>query len=319
MLETLDGIIATAGVVLALSLVVQAIQQILKQLLAMKSSYMERDLVMMFLSEEALKTFNEKSKAMMEKVSPEWLILKNIRKEDRQIVDELKDKLRSIGYNDLAVLEKMGAGQLEKIIRELPMFAKQQLDGTNTLQHALDDIHVWFDLTKQSFQQHYERKMKMWSFFMGALVVMVLNADIVGIYKEFATSKVRRDAVMNEVPRLLAMSERASAQGVDTSATTDSARTVAIKHDLKVIDSLVTTFELVRWNTATGDSLRFSPLKGGGVITGLGDFFCAFGKNFLGWFGMTILLSLGAPFWYDLLKTLMGLKDKLKESNQKTA
>jgi hypothetical protein len=33
----------------------------------------------------------------------------------------------------------------------------------------------------------------------------------------------------------------------------------------------------------------------------------------LGWLAMTLLVSLGAPFWYDLLKTLMGIKDYLKK------
>ena len=39
----------------------------------------------------------------------------------------------------------------------------------------------------------------------------------------------------------------------------------------------------------------------------------------LGWLGMTLLVSLGAPFWYDILKTVMGIKDKLKEKGLKPA
>ncbi|MBA4312148.1 MAG: hypothetical protein C0417_05920 [Chlorobiaceae bacterium] len=57
MLESIDALIATIAVVLVLSLVVQAIQQILKQLLCMKSAYMERELVMMFLDDEQIKEF----------------------------------------------------------------------------------------------------------------------------------------------------------------------------------------------------------------------------------------------------------------------
>jgi putative Mn2+ efflux pump MntP len=36
-------------------------------------------------------------------------------------------------------------------------------------------------------------------------------------------------------------------------------------------------------------------------------------KSLLGWFGMTLLVSLGAPFWYDFLKTVMGFKNSFKE------
>jgi len=70
MLEILDAIIATGAVVLAISLIVQAIQQIVKQFFNLKSSYMERELVMMFLSDDALKDFTVQWKNMAEGLRP---------------------------------------------------------------------------------------------------------------------------------------------------------------------------------------------------------------------------------------------------------
>jgi hypothetical protein len=36
-------------------------------------------------------------------------------------------------------------------------------------------------------------------------------------------------------------------------------------------------------------------------------------KTLLGWFIMTMLLSVGAPFWQDVLESLFGLKNKLRK------
>jgi len=36
-------------------------------------------------------------------------------------------------------------------------------------------------------------------------------------------------------------------------------------------------------------------------------------RAILGWLAMTLLVSLGAPFWYDFLKTVMGIKERMKK------
>lgn len=47
------------------------------------------------------------------------------------------------------------------------------------------------------------------------------------------------------------------------------------------------------------------------------DFAAGAKRNWIGWFAMTLLVSLGAPFWYDFLKSMMGIKDKLKSATAK--
>lgn len=38
-------------------------------------------------------------------------------------------------------------------------------------------------------------------------------------------------------------------------------------------------------------------------------------RALLGWFIMTMLLSVGAPFWQDMLESLFGLKNKLRQDS----
>jgi hypothetical protein len=339
MLEILDAIIATTAVILALSLVVQAIQQIIKQLLSMKSSYMERELVMMFLDDKTLERLSKEWGTLRRKITPDWKLFGDIGADERKIVDQLKVKLQSIGYKDFEVLEKMSAKKLKAVIGQLPLFAGQDEHADGPLRDALNNVETWFDATKQAFQDHYERKMKVWALCLSAIVVIVLNADIVGIYREFSLNKTRRDAIVSLAPELLKVAEAettatkvdtnnvksdtgsskiSASIAVDTVKITESVNDSTLRHRIAMLDTLVTTFELVRWDTATGDSLRFGG-KTGNLCVGISDFFSALVKNFIGWLAMALLVSLGAPFWYDILKTVMGIKDKLKEKAPKPA
>ncbi|HXF99848.1 MAG TPA: hypothetical protein VNL69_03640, partial [Bacteroidota bacterium] len=62
------------------------------------------------------------------------------------------------------------------------------------------------------------------------------------------------------------------------------------------------SFAVMRWNTPSGTPLPSS-------LTTLWD---ALKRNFFGWLGMTLLVGLGAPFWYDILRTLVGVKERLR-------
>lgn len=311
MLEILDALIATAAVVLGLSLIVQAVQQIIKQLLSMKSSYMERELVMMFLPDETLKNLSEKWGTFKRKIIPDWKLFREISSEDREIVDELKLKLQSIGYKDLEVLEQMGAGQFRAIIRELPLFAGQDPGAEGPLRKALDDVNAWFDATKQAFQDHYERKMKVWALCLSALVVIAVNANLFEVYRELSTNKALRDAAITMGQQLTSVPRdsivvRLTASKVDTTkiVKSDSIIRREIEKNITDIQSLLhnNTFQVFRWNKAVSHNVFYETSFTGWI------------KRILGWFAMALLVSLGAPFWYDLLKTLMGVKDKLKAS-----
>ena len=39
-------------------------------------------------------------------------------------------------------------------------------------------------------------------------------------------------------------------------------------------------------------------------------------RTLLGWLIMTLLLSLGAPFWHDALESLFGVKNLLRRTNE---
>ena len=317
MFDLIDSLIATITVVLLLSLIVQSIQQITKQVLHMKSKLMERELMALLTRMPYKPTWK-----------PQLMLFKQAAEENpevKKLVDGIRNKLSGFGYNDASMLEGMSketffriAGdlfdttELEQRDRStLTSGEKEEIERkAKFLERARWDIEQWYDLTIVSFKDHYERRMKMWAFVMGAAVVVWLNANIFDIYKEFSTNRVLRDSAVKIGERLAATPKDSliiarAADGSDSVRyIPDSLAFKAIQTHVRFIDSTVNaqSFQLIRWNTPTGTPLSWDA----GVI------FSAIWQNILGWLGMTLLVGLGAPFWYDILKTIVGLKERAR-------
>jgi hypothetical protein len=322
MLEILDSIIATVAVILIFSLVVQGIQQILKQVLSMKSTFMERELLALFhettYSRTGMPVFQQVSMKRAE--SPEAV----------ELIDRIKSALSGIGYNDLSLLEELSKDEFLKVTGdlfdtselELKDTSKMTADEKNILKGKMDflqqarwDVERWYDMTLKSFQDHYERRMKMWAYGLSALVVIWLNGNLFEIYQEFSTNKVLRAAAVKMGEDIA----KARTDTVETVSDASGAKTsivksgtpglAAIRLEMDKIDSLVNqkSFSLMRWDrVAAMPSLSLC----------CSDFWKWFWSvlvgNFFGWTVMTLLVGLGAPFWYDALRTLVGVKQRLK-------
>ncbi|MBI4810622.1 MAG: hypothetical protein HY800_04125, partial [Ignavibacteriales bacterium] len=252
MLESLDSLIATIAIVFVLSLIVQAVQQILKQLLCMKSAYMERELVMMFLTDDRLKSLADQRKKILNKIKPQWLVLRKIPEGEKLVVKDLKVKMQSIGYRDLEILENLNVDTFIDILRTLPMFSKFERETVDKLQEVEYEARKWFDIAKRAFQDHYERRMKLWAFILSGIVVMTLNANIFSIFKNLSTNEVLRESIVASVPTLLSTASDSAHNNVP-----DAMRDSIIKHEVGLIESYISdkSLALVRWNSANGDSL----------------------------------------------------------------
>ncbi len=335
MFEILDGLIATIGVVLVLSLVVQEIQQIIKQAWSFKSKYMEQELLSMFVQVRAVDTkatFGQNPlirslKALAHFLVPSRSQFKKMVADPQNevyvgILDLVRARLASIGYDDLSIVETMTTPQftalLEDIRDGLPEETKWTFDMT--FKTAIEDCRKWFDLTQRAFQDHYQRRMKIWAHVLSAVVVVVLNANLISIYEQFSSNKVLREAAVQMASRLAAtprdsLIAPASSKQDTLARGSDSLVVGGIENSIARINSLVQTqsFHIIRWNTADGDPLS---LRDGGAIRPmvfLADLGAAAKKNWLGWILMTLLVGLGAPFWYDVLKTFMGLKNRAQK------
>jgi hypothetical protein len=297
MFDIFDVIISVAAVILGLSLVVQAIQQIIKQSLDLKSSYMKSELLALFDEPKVVPKLLSNFQTVNRMANSAGDFAK-------RIVGEIENKIRGFGFNDLHLIEDITSEKLIEIVRSLPIVEETHLK--DKVDDAIKQVELWFDVTKHAFQDHYARRMKYWAFVISAAVVIAMNANIIEIFKEFNSNKPMRDAMVAAMPALLAIAER------ETTAVkhlTDSQRVAIIKERVQDIQTLATdkSFHLVRWNTTPSDSMTFSSWNR--------HLLPAVARNWFGWLVMTLLVSLGSPFWYDLLNTVMGLKNSFKKDN----
>lgn len=307
MLDILDSFIATITFVFILSFIVQSIQQILKQILNLKSKYMARELFFLFHEN----TNNDiRNQPILRKIinffTPiSFKVYKELRDSPstKEILNKIKNSISTYGYNDLSLIESMNKMDFEKLLSTLNL--DQLKDSSFSKNYSIKkDVYRWFDITMKSFQEHYERRMKFWSYVISTLVVIWLNANLFSIYEEFNENKVFRE-------NAITFGEYFH-YSIDDS--TNYATFQQIKENAAYLDSLVhmNSFQLMRWNTPKGDLLEFKKNQEWTLYKGWNDIRNAIWNNFFGWVAMIFLVALGAPFWYDFLKTIMGIKDKLK-------
>jgi hypothetical protein len=302
MLETLDAIIATAAVALGLSLIVQALQQIFKQWLDLKSHYMRFQLLAMFSSVQSITAPPGRTG-----LRPISQTIGEVDSGAQKIVEGIERATQSFGYKDLELIETISTDDMKRLVRSLPMFA----NAAEEWQKAEADIETWLTFTQRAFQDLYQRRMKLWSFLISATIVILMNANLLDVYQEFSTNKTVRDAAVAMANRFTAMSRdsilvREKAAEKDTAyvvARPDSLIVRDIQRSLSDVQKIAAsqTFQVFRWTPASIAQL-FSA-----------QWYIIWPKAILGWLAMTLLVSLGAPFWYDILKALMGVKDYFKK------
>jgi hypothetical protein len=306
MFETLDAILATAAIILGLSLVVQAIQQILKQFFDLKSTYMRAVLLAQFkkLDPNAPTTPTPLQKSFAVNWTSFKTLAQNAGSFAEGVVNELESKLNTFGFRDLHLVESLDVKKFKEIAEGLPSIEKLPTEQRDKI---MNEIDRWFDIGKQAFQEHYGRRMKPWAFFIGAAVVVALNANLFDIYKEFARSKTLRASGVALSQQFLASSQedlvRQYSQPSDTNAiVSDSVRIEIMKQKAAQVQSLLDeqAFQILRWSNSRVAAMKDS-------FT-----FWNYVSTLLGWFATTLLVTLGAPFWYDFLKGVTGWKDKLK-------
>lgn len=305
MFDLLDSLIAVAAVILGLSLIVQALQQIFKQWLELKAEYMLSELFVLFgdLSQE--KTFL--SGLRSSKTLREQSLQKNPDAFTTRIISELETMINGIGFRDLHMLENLDTQSFVNLLKSLPVSKETSAEMQTKFQNAVENATRWFDLTKQSFQEHYERRMKYWSFGIAAAVVILLNANLLDIYQEFSRNSVLRDAAVSMAERLTSTSRDsiivASKDSSFVAAMPDSLIVKQINANAANIQQMLDeqSFQVMGWTNA-----RMEQYEGKAWYANAFHFF-------IGWFGMILLVSLGAPFWYDSLKMIMGIKNSFQK------
>ncbi|HKS27068.1 MAG TPA: hypothetical protein VJS44_04585, partial [Pyrinomonadaceae bacterium] len=267
--------------------------------------------------------------------------LREIKAEEvRQLVNDLPDKIAAIkaqveagGGSDKtkgAVLTALTT--METAMEKLSDGIESIIAGFSHIRDLKTSIANWYDTVMQSFEERYARSMRTWTIILSACVVIVMNANIVNIYRDISTSSAKRAVFLQQADTLLNRSRAAAAAAAAASGAAPApspspgqapaqGAAGAQNNNVEVEKFLNEGKDVIETNanylTAIGlkgptwfgnirpvmANLRADPMWVLGVIF----------RTLLGWLIMTMLLSVGAPFWQDVLESLFGLKNKLRQ------
>jgi hypothetical protein len=163
---------------------------------------------------------------------------------------------------------------------------------------TLDNIGAWFDATMDRVSQRFGTHMRMWTIAVSFAVALLLQMDVLSIYSRLASDSALRASFVG--------------QAVKTSETlaADATRPLAPGESDAAKQKAIEDYHAAaaQWQTTL---TTLGPL---GFLPGLGGQYCALSTaKVLGLLLGGMLLSLGAPFWFNALKTLTSLRPVLAQ------
>jgi len=281
----LDTVIAIVVVLLVLSLLVQSIQSLLKKLLKLKSAVVMGSLLDLFQYVGTQELIGHKPVEFVELVKTEFKKLGRQTVRGRLMMD-------SIAKDDLLKV-------VERIAEQNSKTEGKQFDPA-TVQ---TEVSRWFDAVMQSFDERYTRHMKTVAIITSIVVVIVLNANIFAIYRNIALNDALRAAIVSSATEI----QKQGKSGPEQS-------NGEVKPNVQQVQQFINDYKGVGFNPIRPRQVK-DFISGQGAWQGVpaSDRFAHGLKVMLGWGIMVLLLSVGAPFWEDILESLFGVKNLLRK------
>ena len=155
-----------------------------------------------------------------------------------------------------------------------------------------------------SVSDAYKRKLRWVLIGLGLLVSISFNVDSLRIFNTLKDDPEVRASVVAQATDFLELEISMS-----DSSTEDSVNIAALRAE---IDSLRST-QIDQLDASLG--LGWKPSKDETIFEKIWKTFASPSENWrqiLGWFISAIAISMGAPFWYDTLRSVINIKHELK-------
>jgi hypothetical protein len=236
-----------------------------------------------------------------------------------------------------ALDKKTISGGAVKISDETLSYLKSiWADAQGDVEKFKEYLENWFDETMERATGWYKKHTQVILFFIGLVIAIVFNVDTIKIVGKLQKDPKLREQIVQQADAFLKAHPDLDKELLAQKAEYDSLLK-NIKPGIPVADSIRKTklkdsLDLVKYQTLTAmrdtllhqaDSLLNNDLKktNGLLGAGLGSYECSFCdlgcffKSLLGWIITALAISLGAPFWFDLLNKLMKLRNSATSSS----
>lgn len=289
MLGMLQVVIGLVFVLLLLSLLATTIMELLSSFFSLRGKNLESALRNLLSSsdksEQLFEEFRSNSlyrqlsqKAGKTRRSPSYLsaqsfqsILFDVILKGEKI-DQIVDKIDTLPDDDL-----------KNVLKQLLNDAEYEL------QEFKGKIHNWYDNIMDRASGWYKRMVQKIVVLVGIIIAVVFNADTIAIFERLESDPESLQQVVNLAENYLAKSD--AEQVISTTPTFDQ--------QLDQVRSLIND-EIEQAKSPLGlgwegiSFMTFSPTQ--------------WGIKVLGWIVTALAISLGAPFWFDLLRKLVNIR-----------
>jgi len=262
-MNTFQTLTALVVLIFVLSVIVQAVQEVVKALLNTKADVMEQ---------------------MIVKFMGTHLTL-----------PQVKNALDVRGL-DVTALEDFNKDDFRKLLDAVP-FEQPQLQGIvadkqATESQAKENIAASYEAARAWFQRMYTRKNKIFAVILSGLVVAILNANPIALYEQIASDQAAQQAIVGKANTV----STASGGGATSTNLGD-----VYAASRKQIASTLQGFPVLVRTSRYRDDFKDRPAR-----------------QVLALLFMALLVSMGAPFWNDILKGMMGLNNALNSKSDGT-
>jgi|SRR5579863_1373735 len=285
-MSELQTFLAVVVVIYVLCVIVQALQEVVKWALNTKAKTLE-SVIKDFMGQHLL-TLDQVQDAL-KKRGLEITALEHFQKDDfRRLLDGIEFTAQQVQMIPGVVGQvNTAAGQVNAAVSQASAAVEQFKD------HAA----AAYDGFIAKFQQCYTSHNKRWVIGISFVVVLALNASIIKIYEILAVNQTMAQAIAGTAPTI-ANSGQQSQSG--TAGQSQDAANIYSKNREAITNYLKQYPVLLRTSEYPDDLKNEAGLEVLGLVL------------------MGALVSLGAPFWNDVLKGMMGVNNALNSGNQKT-
>lgn len=292
MLELLEIVIGIIFMMLLLSLLATTIMELLNSLLSLRGKNLEYALRHMLSSidpeRQTFQAFRENAlyKQLCQRsggVGSRWRRPPSYLQADTFQSILMQLLLNGEGADKLLErIDQLPDGDLQKVLRQLLTDANYELD-----QFKLQ-VQSWFDNVMERAGGWYKRHTQQILMGVGLTIAILFNADAVAIYQRLGVNEEARQQLVGLATTY-----------VNANDSLPSLSTVTLDQQVSLLNTLVKE-EITAASTPLGLGWDFAAAA---QYTPLEWFFKA-----LGWLVTALAISLGAPFWFDLLKKIVNIR-----------
>lgn len=294
MLAILSIIIGLVFVLLLFSMLTSAVVEVFHAAFSSRGKHLQETLEIMlgksvcdqFYKHSYFRQLSSATKPKSGSKLPVWL-------EKSTFSSVLADVLTPEGSN-LSIPERIKMVENPDLRKVLDFLWRQANGDVAVFQKKVEE---WFDDVMARAKSWFADATKWRLFFIGLTLAGILNADTLQIYKSLSANAALRDELV-EKAQSFADTRSSIPAGIDTSKTFDQAKT-----DFQATKQLY--FETAQ-----------SPLGlGWGTASSVPTDLWAWLIKLAGWVLTGVAVTLGAPFWYDMLRKLLSIKGGTSSSS----